>query len=398
MSLNPVYPTTDIAKNLKNLRSMMPENGRMIQEDGTIINVADSITTNITGNVVQRIKLDSWAPKTENVNLYVATTGSDTTGDGTQTNPWATIQYALNKASGYRTTETIIINIADGTYTELIAVPPVATGVIKLLGNITNKENVILKPSVVFSTLFDATKAPNTIIQIDGMTFEDAYFGVYNSGNKVEIGAVHFKNNTFAILALEDATVKFANTLSGRAILEGDNGFGSGITAFATARIVDQVGIQISKFQTAINITDLSVFSFEFGTANDLEITMKNANSAIGIQASNGSFITLFGTTTIDGQAKRANNACIRINDSVFTTVQGGTYNLRNVDNAIWATGDSSMPVADGNWNFTNNNYNVLIGKSVSASDSFGVNITTKYEDEIEHGLERQIRITNETT
>lgn len=42
---NPVYPTTDTVKVLKDLKSMVPESGRMIQEDGTIVNYADAFVT-----------------------------------------------------------------------------------------------------------------------------------------------------------------------------------------------------------------------------------------------------------------------------------------------------------------------------------------------------------------
>jgi len=54
--------------------------------------------------------------------IYVATTGSDTSGDGTNNNPFATIQHAINiipkDLGGYAA----IINVADGTYNEDIRI------------------------------------------------------------------------------------------------------------------------------------------------------------------------------------------------------------------------------------------------------------------------------------
>lgn len=90
---------------------------------------------------------------TVSTNWYVATTGSDTTGDGSSGNPWATPQFALNTIRnnydfmGF----TPVLNIADGTYN-----PPsgsnqvlsctaanVGTIYVQIIGNVTNPQNVI---------------------------------------------------------------------------------------------------------------------------------------------------------------------------------------------------------------------------------------------------------------
>lgn len=42
MANDPVYPKNDTQENLKNLRAARPNTGRHIQEDGTIINIADA--------------------------------------------------------------------------------------------------------------------------------------------------------------------------------------------------------------------------------------------------------------------------------------------------------------------------------------------------------------------
>lgn len=55
---------------------------------------------------------------TENVTLYVATTGSDTTGDGTSAAPYQTIAKALSALPKNLNGKTATINIAAGTYSE----------------------------------------------------------------------------------------------------------------------------------------------------------------------------------------------------------------------------------------------------------------------------------------
>jgi hypothetical protein len=81
------------------------------------------------------------------LNLYVATTGSDTTGDGSSGSPWAT----PNKAIDWLTNKFITgngevnINIADGTYNSLTQMNPrLGTKQVNLIGNNTTPSNVTL--------------------------------------------------------------------------------------------------------------------------------------------------------------------------------------------------------------------------------------------------------------
>ncbi len=57
--------------------------------------------------------------------FYVATTGSDTTGDGSSGSPWATLRKALSYLDEYRIlgSAKVTISIAKGKYTETSQVP-----------------------------------------------------------------------------------------------------------------------------------------------------------------------------------------------------------------------------------------------------------------------------------
>lgn len=88
---------------------------------GTIIDLVDNGTSLVMQGTAGRTRL------TTNTTFYVATTGSDTTGFGTSTAPWATIQKAWDFAKqnldlgGF----SITFNVANGTYTAgLLAVGP----------------------------------------------------------------------------------------------------------------------------------------------------------------------------------------------------------------------------------------------------------------------------------
>ena len=85
---------------------------------------------------------------------YVATTGSDTTGDGSSGNPWATIQHAISDSS---VVAGDTINVADGTYTITSAID-VNKGV-TITGNTGFPENVVVT--------YAAAQDPNDGFKID---------------------------------------------------------------------------------------------------------------------------------------------------------------------------------------------------------------------------------------
>lgn len=116
---------------------------------------------------LNRIKL------TANLNLYVATTGSDSANTGLSSgSPFLTIQHAVNvalnnyDAGGY----TITINIAAGTYTEAVTVAG------QLPGSVANPSSLVVKgASSSTVTLTFASAPPFTATyggaaQISGMT------------------------------------------------------------------------------------------------------------------------------------------------------------------------------------------------------------------------------------
>ncbi len=96
-------------------------------------------------------RLSMWREKlTAHRHVYVATTGSDTTGDGTAGNPWATVQYAFDYARDYIDFGdfTWAIHVADGTYNEYVQIPTKIVGTTAspfcLIGNNDTPANCVL--------------------------------------------------------------------------------------------------------------------------------------------------------------------------------------------------------------------------------------------------------------
>ena len=101
---------------------------------------------------------------------YVATTGSDTTGDGSQGNPWRTIQHAIGQAVASDT-----ISVAAGTYTENVEVDRQLT----LTGDLSQPSSVVV----------DAGGSGNAItLAVDGCVLQgfkaqNGEYGIYLDGS-----------------------------------------------------------------------------------------------------------------------------------------------------------------------------------------------------------------------
>jgi hypothetical protein len=108
-----------------------------------------------------RIKL------TANQSFYVSNGGSDTTGDGSSSAPWATLQQAWNTIiAGYDCNGfQITVNVADGTYAPLVASGSVlGSGTVLFQGDIASPSNCTISATNASCFLVDN----NATIQVAG--------------------------------------------------------------------------------------------------------------------------------------------------------------------------------------------------------------------------------------
>ncbi|WP_367569028.1 hypothetical protein [Lacrimispora sp.] len=84
-------------------------------------------------------------PLEADVTYYIASSGSDVTGDGTQTKPFKSITKALNTSPKNLNGYTATISIADGTYTEDVYINGFADGHLIINGNVSTPGNVIIQ-------------------------------------------------------------------------------------------------------------------------------------------------------------------------------------------------------------------------------------------------------------
>jgi hypothetical protein len=156
---------------------------------------------------------------TANVTIFVSTTGSDTTGNGTSGSPFASIQRAYNYAqqsfdlNGFIVT----IQVANGTYTAgLTAGGPLvgALGVTNCLiqGNVASPSSVVVNVGAS-QNCFSATRGAQITVQGFTVSGGTASQGFYTSDNLSQInlgtgivfgamsGGAHINSNGGAIIA-----------------------------------------------------------------------------------------------------------------------------------------------------------------------------------------------------
>ncbi len=123
---------------------------------------AKDVISDAAHRFVTDTEKNSWNKKASTLDgdmmVYVATTGSDTTGDGSTTAPYKTINYALSKLPKMLNNYTGALVVAAGTYTESVSISGF-TGDLQILlqGNIT-VTSISVEYSSVLINSFTTTK------------------------------------------------------------------------------------------------------------------------------------------------------------------------------------------------------------------------------------------------
>lgn len=120
--------------------------------------------TRINGDLASRAILLS-----NNLSIYVAKSGSDTTGDGTSSKPFLTIQKAISEAQKFVGGMGLTIRLGDGIYeSEGIA----ASGIPSLVFNSTSADKSKVTIRSVSSTWYAFRAVFCNQVQIENLTFE----------------------------------------------------------------------------------------------------------------------------------------------------------------------------------------------------------------------------------
>jgi hypothetical protein len=115
--------------------------------------------------------------KVHQMDWYVAKNGSDETGDGSQNNPFLTIQRGVNEIAKLPLLETWYnLHVGDGTYLENVDIRNLT---FNLIGNVANPKNVIVQGTGEAINIdgdywYVILNAQHSYLNIQGFTFKSA--------------------------------------------------------------------------------------------------------------------------------------------------------------------------------------------------------------------------------
>ena len=279
-------------------------------------NTTDPINDGVNWIIVDssgvRIKLQA------NANFYIATTGSDSTGNGTSSAPWKTRQKAFNWVQQNIDfgSYSVTINCADGTYTDafvssgsLVGSSAGSNGLI-FLGNTTTPGNCII--NVPSSSLCFGNAMQGVQYVVKGFTLESS--GTGSTGFSARNGSlINFQNIIFG---------PFAN---GDHIVAGDQSVISAIGPYAINNNATHhaVSYRQSSFyctEQPVTLTGTPAFT-AFLLVYDLSLAFVSSNTYSG--SATGVRYSVSGNSVIDTNGGGANYFP---GNSSGTTATGGVY------------------------------------------------------------------------
>lgn len=192
--------------------------------------VRDTDMNRIEGNILD---LYNRRPIESSIHLYVATTGSDTTGDGSQESPYATITKALSMVPANLNTYSAIIFIAAGAYTESIDVDGITNGNVNF-GN-QSSGSIVINGNFYVGNCQSVIVSGFDNVTINGRLNVENTTSFYSSSSVTIVDTVHAE-----ALSARCATTIFSGNLSVKSL-----SYGSGVLADTGSNIyVENLTVQ----------------------------------------------------------------------------------------------------------------------------------------------------------
>lgn len=137
--------------------------------------------------------------------VYVSTAGSDSVGDGSEANPYATINKAISTIPSNLNGYTARVYIAAGTYTENVTIQNIGNGIIALTG--------ITGDVVTIAGMVTVTNVQYMEIYNISLSIVNSYFNVVGSNVSVHT-AFSARGGQFGIYATFFSSITLSNTTS----------------------------------------------------------------------------------------------------------------------------------------------------------------------------------------
>ena len=302
---------------------------------------------------------------------YVATTGNDTTGDGSQSNPYKTIGKAVSVAVNGDT-----INVAAGTYDEENIV---ITKGITLQG--AGRDSTFIAPSTATNNNTITVRNPTGDVKIDGFNFVMQPKPDYGSAVSI----------TGTTIAVDSATVTISNNkvTGSNDGYKGDFGFygqGNNAKIVITGNIIDKTGANsiCMEQQIGTTVVEGNTFYITNDVFYDPYFSMVyNGKTVSTPQIVQGNTFYLDHSGTGYSEAITFDTAVL--NGWYGTTGDTGHYtNIQIKDNIIYTGGpyargigifDRSYALGNGTITGVVITGNRIIGESSTDADTYGISL-----------------------
>ena len=382
------------ASSIKNLPQPLIQNitkgkSLVIKDDGALI-TTDASNINFTGSGVSVTKSSGvtnvaisgdYLPNvfTESQTIYVATTGSDVTGDGTSSSPYATIQKAINESAELLTVGAVTIDVADGTYTEQLTIPESYLGSLRIEGNATTPSNVTLDAGGQFSNIGLSHGAKGVIVTVTGISFENALYGVLADSSHLEFEYVLFDGTYVCIAAQNNAVVNFLANNDGDSVLTSYDDAGSFGIILASGTYMD--------VEQSLTFNDFGTYGWALqrgciirtGSTRTITLNGRSGGAFGGILCDGVSYSSFNSTLVIDMGAKTASNRCVIVSfNSNWSSFSGKSYTFSNAEYGVYAHTGAVIDMQTINFSLTNIDQDARISYSTTylTDTDFGGNIT----------------------
>lgn len=301
-------------------------------DDGGDTYVNNVYTTTVNGVIVK-----------DHAYIYVKTTGDDTTGDGSGSKPFKTIQKAVDSLVDFISPNTIYIFVGSGTYTENVVIPTTITGSIMIQGDTTHPENVVVKSASAIKQVFDIGCPAR--VSFAGMKIQDATssFGVLATNAWVGFYNVQFYNNKTSVSSLSGSRVSFLGSSLGVSTIDGND-------------IASSYGIT-SDSTSIINIAqNLVIDNVDYGILNQSSSAYISSNVTITAKkivwwSDKGAYNYIAGTQTFTGGG--SGSSIFKLGHSELDFVSA-TLNMSTADYGFYGETGVKISEVGGTFNYSN--------------------------------------------